>query len=56
MKDSLQKISQETQLILLEEQFVRFQMDGKKPAFKQLIADAVQEQYNSPPSVKEENR
>lgn len=50
MKDSLQKISPATQLILMEEQINQVKEIGKKPSFKQLIADAVQEQYKTPSS------
>jgi hypothetical protein len=46
MSDSLQKISEVTQLVLIEEQLKQIRLKNKKPTFKQLIADAVWEAYN----------
>ena len=48
MKDSLQKISQETLLILMEEQAKQLKKTGKKPSFKKLIADAIDKVYKTP--------
>jgi hypothetical protein len=45
MKDSLQKISQVTLLVLMDEQKKQLRKSGKKPSFKQLIADAVWKAY-----------
>ena len=45
MPDSLQKISKETLLILIREQTKQLEKTGKKPSFKNLIADAVKEKY-----------
>jgi hypothetical protein len=45
MKDSLQKISQETLIKLMGEQTKQTVKTGKRPTFKQLIADAVAKCY-----------
>jgi hypothetical protein len=43
--DSLQKISKETLLVLMNEQSKQVRKTGKRPTFKQLIADAVGKCY-----------
>jgi hypothetical protein len=45
MKDSLQKISHETLLTLMDEQTKQVKATGKKPSFKKLIADAIEKCY-----------